>query len=315
MTIQELFQSGREALSRVVVGHEEAVDAVLAALVLESHVLIEGPPGTAKTLMVRALARATGLDYVRIQFTPDLMPSDLTGTMVFLQNEGRFELRKGPVFASMVLADEINRTPPKTQAALLEAMEEGQVTIEGETLALPRPFIVCATENPIEFEGTYPLPEAQLDRFLFKLTVGYPDLDAEREIISRHKTGFRSRDLDAIEVPRMLDPETLPALREEAQAVGVTDDVVTYIAQISQWLRASDDVVFGPSPRGSIGLLLAARVMAAARGADFVTPDDVQSLAPAVLRHRIVLAADAELSGRSADDVVAAALGAVIVPR
>ncbi len=211
MTIQELFQSGREALARVVVGNEEAVDAVLAALVLESHVLIEGPPGTAKTLLVRALARATGLDYARIQFTPDLMPADLTGTMVFLQNEGRFELRKGPVFASMVLADEINRTPPKTQAALLEAMEEGQVTIEGETLPLPRPFIVCATENPIEFEGTYPLPEAQLDRFLFKLQVGYPDLDAEREIVRRHEIGFRSRDLDAIEVPT--HPRSLPAAR------------------------------------------------------------------------------------------------------
>ncbi len=315
MTIQELFQSGREALARVVVGNEEAVDAVLAALVLESHVLIEGPPGTAKTLLVRALARATGLDYARIQFTPDLMPADLTGTMVFLQNEGRFELRKGPVFASMVLADEINRTPPKTQAALLEAMEEGQVTIEGETLPLPRPFIVCATENPIEFEGTYPLPEAQLDRFLFKLQVGYPDLDAEREIVRRHEIGFRSRDLDAIEVPTILDPSQLPALRAQAQAVTVSEQVVTYIAGISQWLRVCEDVVFGPSPRGSIGLLLAARVMAAANGGDYITPDDVQSLAPAVLRHRIVLSAESELGGRSSDDVIAAALEAVTVPR
>ena len=315
MTIQELFQSGREALARVVVGNEEAVDAVLAALVLESHVLIEGPPGTAKTLLVRALARATGLDYARIQFTPDLMPADLTGTMVFLQNEGRFELRKGPVFASMVLADEINRTPPKTQAALLEAMEEGQVTIEGETLPLPRPFIVCATENPIEFEGTYPLPEAQLDRFLFKLQVGYPDLDAEREIVRRHEIGFRSRDLDAIEVPTILDPSQLPALRAQAQAVTVSEQVVTYIAGISQWLRVCEDVVFGPSPRGSIGLLLAARVMAAANGGDYITPDDVQSLAPAVLRHRIVLSAESELGGRSSDDVIATALEAVTVPR
>jgi MoxR-like ATPase len=315
MSIHQLFEQGRDVLARVVVGNEEAVDAVLAALVLESHVLIEGPPGTAKTLLVRALARGTGLDYARIQFTPDLMPADLTGTMVFLQNEGRFELRKGPVFASMILADEINRTPPKTQAALLEAMEEGQVTIEGETLPLPRPFIVCATENPIEFEGTYPLPEAQLDRFLFKLSVAYPDLDAEREIVRRHQDGFRSRDLDAIEVPRILDPALLPGLREEAHAVGVTDDVVTYIASISQWLRASDDVVFGPSPRGSIGLLLAARVMAAARGADFITPDDVQSLAPAVLRHRIVLTADAELGGRTPDDVIGGALESVLVPR
>ena len=215
----------------------------------------------------------------------------------------------------MVLADEINRTPPKTQAALLEAMEEGQVTIEGETLPLPRPFIVCATENPIEFEGTYPLPEAQLDRFLFKLQVGYPDLDAEREIVRRHEIGFRSRDLDAIEVPTILDPAELPGLRAQAQAVTVSEQVVTYIAGISQWLRVCEDVVFGPSPRGSIGLLLAARVMAAANGGDYITPDDVQSLAPAVLRHRIVLSAESELGGRSSDDVIATALEAVTVPR
>jgi MoxR-like ATPase len=315
VTIEELFGAGREALARVVVGQEEAVDALLAALVLESHVLIEGPPGTAKTLMVRTLAHATGLDYVRIQFTPDLMPADLTGTMVYLPHDGRFELRKGPVFASMVLADEINRTPPKTQAALLEAMEEGQVTIEGETLPLPRPFMVCATENPIEFEGTYPLPEAQLDRFLFKLVVAYPDAETEREIVRRHQLGFRSRDLDAIDVPRFFDPATLPELRAQAQAVEVKEDVVGYVTEITQWLRQSEDVVFGPSPRGSIGLLLAARVMARSRGADYLTPDDVQSLAGAVLRHRIVLSADAEFGGRTPDDVVTAALAAVKVPR
>jgi MoxR-like ATPase len=219
VTIERLFEQGREALGRVVVGNDEAVDAMLAALVLESHVLIEGPPGTAKTLMVRTLARAAALDFARIQFTPDLMPADLTGTMVFRASDASFELRKGPVFASIVLADEINRTPPKTQAALLEAMEEGQVTIEGETLPLPRPFVVCATENPIEFEGTYPLPEAQLDRFLFKLVVEYPDAEAEQEILRRHQSGFRTRELGAIDVPVILDPATLPALRAEAAAV------------------------------------------------------------------------------------------------
>ncbi|HEY0389323.1 MAG TPA: MoxR family ATPase [Gaiellales bacterium] len=315
MTIEELFARGREALGRVVVGNDEAVDAMLAALVLESHVLIEGPPGTAKTLMVRTLARAAGLEFARIQFTPDLMPADLTGTMVFRPSDATFELRRGPVFASMVLADEINRTPPKTQAALLEAMEEGQVTIEGETLPLPRPFVVCATENPIEFEGTYPLPEAQLDRFLFKLLVAYPDAESEREILRRHQGGFRSRELGAIDVPVMLDSAELPALREQAAAVGVAPDVLGYIVAIAQWLRSSEDVSFGPSPRGSIGLVLSARVMAASRGAAFVTPDDVQALARAVMRHRIVLSADAELSGRRPDDVVDAAIEAVPVPR
>jgi MoxR-like ATPase len=315
VTIEELFARGREALGRVVVGNDEAVDAMLAALLLESHVLIEGPPGTAKTLMVRTLARACGLDFARIQFTPDLMPADLTGTMVYRPNDATFELRKGPVFASMVLADEINRTPPKTQAALLEAMEEGQVTIEGETLPLPRPFVVCATENPIEFEGTYPLPEAQLDRFLFKLLVAYPDAEAEREIVRRHQGGFRSRELGSIDVPVMLDAAQLPTLREQATAVEVAPDVLGYIVELAQWLRLSEDVAFGPSPRGSIGLVLAARVMAASRAAAFVTPDDVQALARAVMRHRIVLSADAELSGRRPDDIVDAAIEAVPVPR
>jgi MoxR-like ATPase len=214
-----------------------------------------------------------------------------------------------------VLADEVNRTPPKTQAALLEAMEEARVTIEGTTLDLPRPFVVCATENPIEFEGTYPLPEAQLDRFLFKLLVAYPDAESEREIVRRHQGGFRPRELGAIEVPLMLDAAELPALRDEAGAVEVAPDVLGYIVEVSQWLRSCEDVSFGPSPRGSIGLVLAARVMAASRGAGFVTPDDVQALARAVMRHRIVLSAEAELSGRRPDDVVDQAIEAVAVPR
>jgi MoxR-like ATPase len=315
LTIEQLFQAGREALGRVVIGNDEAVDGVLAALVLESHVLIEGPPGTAKTLLVRTLARAAGLDFARIQFTPDLMPADLTGTMIYRPSDGTFALSKGPVFASIVLADEINRTPPKTQAALLEAMEEGQVTIEGQTLPLPRPFVVCATENPIEFEGTYPLPEAQLDRFLFKLEVGYPDAAAEREVLRRHRGGFRTRDLEAIDVPVIATPAELQALQAEVESVEVAEDVLGYVVEIGQRLRGMEDVAYGPSPRGSIGLVLAARVMAAARASAFVTPDDVQGLARAVLRHRIVLSADAELAGRRADDVIDEAIEAVTVPR
>jgi MoxR-like ATPase len=313
--IAEFFERGREALGRVVVGNDEAIDGVLAALVLEGHVLLEGPPGTAKTLLARSLAHVTGLDFARIQFTPDLMPADLTGTMVFVPQEARFELRKGPVFASLVLADEINRTPPKTQAALLEAMEEGRVTIEGQTLDLPRPFVVCATENPIEFEGTYPLPEAQLDRFLFKLLLAYPDIEAEREILRRHQAGFRPRDLARMELPAVVDAGGALALQEEAAAVTVHEDVLGYAAEVAAWLRGSPDVIVGPSPRGSIALVMAARVMAAARAADYVTPDDLQALAPAVLRHRIVLSTDAELGGRDADAVVAGALSAVPVPR
>jgi MoxR-like ATPase len=313
--IAEFFERGREALGRVVVGNGEAIDGVLAALVLEGHVLLEGPPGTAKTLLARSLAHVTGLDFARIQFTPDLMPADLTGTMVFVPQEARFELRKGPVFASLVLADEINRTPPKTQAALLEAMEEGRVTIEGQTLDLPRPFVVCATENPIEFEGTYPLPEAQLDRFLFKLLLTYPDIEAEREILRRHQAGFRPRDLARMELPTVVDAAGALALQEEAAAVTVHEDVLGYAAEVAAWLRGSPDVIVGPSPRGSIALVMAARVMAAARAADYVTPDDLQALAPAVLRHRIVLSTDAELGGRDADAVVAGALSAVAVPR
>ncbi len=315
MRIAEFFERGREALGRVVVGNDEAIDGVLAALVLEGHVLLEGPPGTAKTLLARSLAHVTGLDFARIQFTPDLMPADLTGTMVFVPQEARFELRKGPVFASLVLADEINRTPPKTQAALLEAMEEGRVTIEGQTLDLPRPFVVCATENPIEFEGTYPLPEAQLDRFLFKLLLAYPDIEAEREILRRHQAGFRPRDLARMELPAVVDAGGALALQEEAAAVTVHEDVLGYAAEVAAWLRGSPDVIVGPSPRGSIALVMAARVLAAARAADYVTPDDLQALAPAVLRHRIVLSTDAELGGRDADAVVAGALSAVPVPR
>jgi MoxR-like ATPase len=313
--IAEFFERGREALHRVVVGNEETIDGLLAALVMEGHVLLEGPPGTAKTLLARSLSHVAGLDFARIQFTPDLMPSDLTGTLVFVPHEARFELRKGPVFASLVLADEINRTPPKTQAALLEAMEEGRVTIEGQTLDLPRPFVVCATENPIEFEGTYPLPEAQLDRFLFKLLLTYPDVEAEREILRRHQAGFRPRDLARMELPTVIDAAGALALHDEAAGVVVHDDILAYAAEVAAWLRASPDVIVGPSPRGSIALVMAARVMAAARDAEYVTPDDLQALAPAVLRHRIVLSNDAEIGGRGPDAVVAAALAAVPVPR
>jgi len=306
-------------IARVIIGQEEIIAAILYALFARGHCLLVGVPGLAKTLLVHALARTLALNFSRIQFTPDLMPSDITGTEILEEDAAtghrRFVFARGPAFTQVLLADEINRTPPKTQAALLEAMEEGQVTIEGETLPLPRPFVVCATENPIAFEGTYPLPEQQLDRFLFKLVVEYPDAEAEQEILRRHQSGFRTSELGSIEVPVILDPATLPGLRAEAGAVEVSADVLAYVVAISQWLRQCDDVSFGPSPRGSIGLVLSARVMAASRGTAFVTPDDVQALAQAALRHRIVLSADAELGGRRSDDVISQAIEAVAVPR
>jgi MoxR-like ATPase len=311
--VNELRDRVVQEVRKVVVGQDGVVEVLLAAVTVGGHILLEGVPGVAKTLVANAFARAIGVEFRRVQFTPDMLPSDLTGTMTL--RSGELAFRQGPVFTNLLLADEINRTPPKTQAALLEAMEEGRVTIEGQTLDLPRPFVVCATENPIEFEGTYPLPEAQLDRFLFKLLLSYPDLEAEKEILRRHQAGFRPRDLARMELPTVIDAAGALALQEEAAGIAIHDDVLGYAAEVAAWLRASPDVIVGPSPRGSIALLMAARVMAAARSAEYITPDDLQALAPAVLRHRIVLSTDAEIGGRGADEVVAGALAAVPVPR
>jgi MoxR-like ATPase len=319
--VRELRSRVSAEVRKVVVGQDEVVDLLLAAVSVNGHVLLEGVPGVAKTLLANALARALGISFRRVQFTPDMLPSDLTGTMTLRWSpDSRVQelvFRPGPVFTNVLLADEINRTPPKTQAALLEAMEEGRVTIEGQTLDLPRPFVVCATQNPIEFEGTYQLPEAQLDRFLLKLLLDYPDPAAETEILRRYQAGFRPRELDRAlgTVEPIVTAADALAMQGEAAAVVVHDDVLAYVAEVAAWLRASPDVIVGPSPRGAIALVLAAKVMAAAREADFVTPDDLQSLAPAVLRHRIVLSADAELGGRAPDDVIASALAAVPVPR
>lgn len=303
----------REALGRVLVGQDERVELLLAALLADGHVLIEGVPGVAKTLTARLLARVLDVSFQRIQFTPDLMPSDVTGTSVFQPQSASFVFRPGPVFAHLVLIDEINRAPAKTQSSLFEVMEERQVTVDGTTHVLPPPFMVVATQNPLEHEGTYRLPEAQLDRFLFKLTVGFPTLDEEVEILARHEAGNLMLGVDA--VPRVLTADDLARLRALAAKVHAEPVLRTYIAQIAQDTRRHPALDLGASPRASVGMLAAAKALAALRGRDFVIPEDVQAVAFPVLRHRIRLIPDQEMDGRTPDDIVADVLQRVAVPR
>lgn len=302
-------------MAKVLVGQHDLQEALVVALLARGHILVEGVPGTAKTLAVRAFAQLCQVSFSRIQFTPDLMPSDLVGTNVYNQQKQAFELRKGPIFAGIVLADEVNRTPPKTQAALLEAMEERQATIDGVSHPLPDPFLVCATQNPIEFEGTYPLPEAQLDRFMLKVVVAYPEQDEEVEILARRQAGFDAADLSTAHLEPVIAPRDLPALREWVQAVVVAPQVQKYIVEIVRAARANRHVVLGPSPRASVTLMAAAKALAAVRGRDFVTPDDIKTLALPVLRHRIILKPESEIEGYSADRVLRAVLESVQVPR
>jgi MoxR-like ATPase len=301
----------QEQVEKVAVGHESTVEHLLSALLVGGHVLIEGVPGVAKTLVANAVARALGLPFRRVQFTPDMLPSDLTGTMTL--HGGDLAFRPGPVFTSVLLADEINRTPPKTQAALLEAMEERQVSIEGEPRPLPSPFLVLATQNPIEYEGTYPLPEAQLDRFLFKLELGYPDEETERRILGLRHRGVRPATLE--DVQPVVDPHELEQAQREVDATGVSDEVVGYVTAIVRQTRELPAVELGASPRASVHLLAAAKASARLADRGFVTPDDVAVNAPAVLRHRLVLRPEAELDRYRPDDAVHAALQAVPVPR
>jgi MoxR-like ATPase len=319
MRAQEFCAAALERAGRVLVESDEPFRLLLAALLVDGHVLIEGVPGTAKTLMARTVAGlVAGGDtrrFQRIQFTPDLMPSDILGTMVFNSADSTFSFRPGPIFASVVVADEINRAPAKTQSALLEAMEERQVTIEGRAMALPLLFMVVATQNPVEFEGTYPLPEAQLDRFLFKLDVGYTSAGAEREIVLLHHRGFRTGDLQAAGVAPVLDEPDLLDVRRQVEAVRLDDDLATYIVEIERATRSAPEAQFGSSVRGAIGIMRGSKALAAFAGREFVTPDDVKATAPAVLRHRLVLRPEAELDGVTPDDVLRRILGNVPVPR
>ena len=303
----------RTEIAKVVVGQDAVVSGLVIALLCRGHVLLEGVPGVAKTLLVRTLAAALQLEFKRVQFTPDLMPGDVTGSLVYDTRTAEFEFRAGPVFTNLMLADEINRTPPKTQAALLEAMEERQVSVEGQPRKLPDPFIVAATQNPIEYEGTYQLPEAQLDRFLLKLNVGLPPREQEIAILQRHARGFDPRDLSSVRA--VAGPAELAAGREAVKQVLVGDEVLGYIVDIVAATRHSPSLQLGVSPRGATALLSTSRCWAWLSGRNYVTPDDVKAMARSTLRHRVALRPEAELEGASADGVIDGILAAVPVPR
>ncbi|QAT86195.1 AAA ATPase [Corallococcus coralloides] len=300
-----------DALGSAVVGQPRVLADLVTAFLARGHVLLEGVPGVAKTLTARSMAGALGLSFSRVQFTPDLMPADILGTNIFQPQEQTFRLMKGPVFTEVLVADEINRTPPKTQAALLEAMEERQVTIDGVTHALPPHFFVVATQNPLELEGTYPLPEAQLDRFLMRVRVGYPDGDAETSLLR----AFHQREGRPPGVSRVLDAGTLTELQDRAARVACDDSILQYVVQLVRDTRAHPRVRLGASPRAAQALLAASKAHAALRGTDFVTPDDVKSVTPSVLNHRLLLKAEAEVEGVTADDVLKQMLERVRVPR
>jgi MoxR-like ATPase len=305
----------RAEVSKAVVGQDPAIWGLLAALLVRGHVILEGVPGVAKTLMAKALSRSLDLEFRRIQFTPDLMPSDVTGNVVYEARTGRFRFRAGPVFTNLLLADELNRTPPKTQAALLEAMEERQVSIEGETHSLPDPFLVIATQNPVEYEGTYPLPEAQLDRFLFKLRVGYPDAESERAILRMHHEGKDPHDLESLGVHPAAGPDQLDAGTRAVVAITVSDEAADYVLALAQETRRSPSLSLGVSPRGAAMLLVAAKAWAYLSGRDFVTPDDIKALVKPTWRHRVMVRPEVELEGTTADGILDGVLGRVPVPR
>jgi MoxR-like ATPase len=310
---REAMLAVREEVAKVIVGQEGVLSGLVAALLVGGHVLLEGVPGVAKTLLVKTLSAALDLEFHRVQFTPDLMPSDVTGQVVYEQQTGAFRFREGPIFTNLLLADEINRTPPKTQAALLEAMEEHQVTVAGDARPLPAPFLVVATQNPIEYEGTYPLPEAQLDRFLFKLVVGYPTAEQEVLVLARHDAGFDPHALEGVRA--VAGPADLDAARLEIQAIRVDPAVQAYIVALARATRQSPSLALGVSPRGAAMLLHASKAWAWLAGRPFVTPDEVKAIAKPTLRHRLVVRPEVELEGGTSDGILDTVLATVPVPR
>jgi MoxR-like ATPase len=313
-TLRDSLAQVRTEVGKAVVGQDGAVTGLIIALLARGHVLLEGVPGVAKTLLVRALSHSLSLETKRVQFTPDLMPGDVTGSLVYDARVGEFEFRKGPVFTNILLADEINRTPPKTQSSLLEAMEERQVSVDGASLLLPEPFIVAATMNPIEYEGTYTLPEAQLDRFLLKLVLDIPERDAEYEVLRRHADGFNPRDLAGAGVTAVLGPEGLRAAQAAVASVGSSPDVLAYIVDLARATRRSPSVKLGVSPRGTTALLASAKAWAWLSGYDSITPDHIQAMVLPCWRHRIQLRPEAELEAVSVDAILRAVMAQVQVP-
>lgn len=315
LSVEAFGQKVAAEVKKAIAGQDSAIEHALVAIVANGHVLLEGVPGVAKSLMVRALTRSLNLQYGRIQFTPDMMPSDVIGTNVYDVKTGEFKLRTGPIFVNVLLADEINRTPPKTQAALLEAMEERQVTIDGETHLLPPPFLVFATQNPIDFEGTYPLPEAQQDRFLMKVLIDYPTPADEMDVYRRHHTGFRPQALEEVGIAQVVGPEELAEVQRAAQSITVEDKVFDYVYGIVRATRQSQDILVGGSPRSGIAMIRCGKALAGLRGRDFVIPDDIKELARPILRHRIILRPEAEVEGLSVDRVLTGLLDGQVVPR
>lgn len=315
MPLVDIYRALDGERRKVIVGQRWAFDLLLVALLTDGHVLLEGVPGVAKTLMARVLATTIHADFKRIQFTPDLMPSDVVGTNVFDLASSTFSLRRGPVFTNIMLGDEINRAPAKTQSALLEAMEERQVTIDGVSHPLPELFMVIATQNPVEYEGTYPLPEAQLDRFLFKVVIEYPTHEEGVQVLKNYQAGFSPRKLDQTGIKPVADAPSIRAVREEIAAVKVADALLDYIQRIVDESRRSPDLSLGGSPRAAIALLNAGKTLAALQGRDYVVPDDIKLLVPPVMRHRIILKPEAEIEGMNADRALERVLARVEVPR
>jgi MoxR-like ATPase len=314
-SVQEIADRIAAGMAKVLVGADRLTFALTVALAARGHVLIEGVPGTGKTLAVRALALLIGLEFRRIAFTPDLMPSDVVGTTVFNPQTAQFTTRTGPIFANIVLADEVNRTPPKTQSALLEAMEEGRVTIDGVPYGLAQPFLLCATQNPIEYEGTYPLPEAQLDRFMVKVESSYPQPAQELDLLARTAAGFDARDLETSDIAAVTSAAAVLEAQRAVRAVHLSEGVRDYTYRIVAATRTNPRLTLGASPRAGIALLVAAQAAAAIAGRDFATPDDVKDVAEFVIPHRLIVAPDAEIEGISAQNVLREVLAAVPVPR
>jgi MoxR-like ATPase len=310
-----IFARLEQALSQVVVGQKTTVQQLLVALLCGGHVILEGVPGTGKTLIVRVLAQLIQGEFRRIQLTPDILPSDILGTNIFDLNTRSFTLKKGPVFTQILLADEVNRTPPKTQAALLEAMEEQQVTLDGESLALPELFWVIATQNSLEFEGTYPLPEAQLDRFLFKLVVDYPETTAEKQMLLNSQAGFQAKRLDLAKLKPLATVEQILQARQATRSITMQENILDYLLALVQRTRKHPDISLGASPRSAVSWLQASKAHAWLMGRNFVTPDDIKAIAAPLLRHRLILRPEAQLDGLQIDAVVSSLLGQVPVPR